>query len=217
MTMAFRNVAAALVTTLGAAAASQYRVVGYQQQSVGATETEGTDRLVQVFYAGGSFPKSSGSVTGSRNHEARFNLELRASAGTSTDISRLDDPTSDDRDRAEVLAETTAAEAAKRANDSWDELMELVYQVLADPQNRDLGLSDLVGSLWISRTQKDAPAATGGLVTVTGIVELTCNLEEVTTGATPTPADGGVDVTKLIVYNQDGVTVDNSKAGALVD
>ena len=216
MTMAFRDVASALVTLLGTDGATSFRTVGYQQQSVDAEELDGSDRLVQVFYAGGSFPKTGGAVTGSRSHHARYRLELMTSSRVGMDVTRLDADGSTVIDRAQVLAAAATAEAAKRANDSWDDLLDDIYQILANPEHRDLDLKFPIGSLWIDRTEKDAPAITGERVVVTGLVELTCELQETATGATPVEAKGGVDVTRLIIYNQDE-TIDNSKAGVLVD
>jgi hypothetical protein len=214
MTMAFRTVAAALNTLLANEAAGRYRVVGFQQQGVSADEIEDSDRVVQAYYESGDFPKSAGSVTGSRDHTAKFSLDLMVSAGASVDLSVIDNPASTPAQISTALAAQT--DAGKRANDSWDELADIVYQEVSNATQRDLGLAFKIGTPWIESIQKDSVLPRGEFVTLTGVINYTCRLEEAIEGETPVAAPDGVDTILVVYSDQTGATVDNDKAGALV-
>lgn len=185
MTMLFRTVKARLVTILGNAASGNYRVYGYQSQSTDALTTIGDNRKVAVHYRSGSFPRSAASQRGPVRHEMEFQIELLVSAQASGNVSALEDPDSSDAQRAAAIA--AFIPAAKAADESMDELIDAVYQVLMDNEAiyLDDGVSgDLkVANRWISRVQKDDPLPSGGLAVLTANLTYNVVAMETITGA----------------------------------
>jgi hypothetical protein len=196
MTMQFRTLAASVETLLDTNSGGAYRVVGYPTRSASDDEVDDLNRLVQVFYQSGDFPKSAGSLTGPVIHDINFGLELTVSQAAEGDLATLDDPLSTPAQLQTALAGIKGAEFL--ANKSWDEGADLVWNVLMDAQNQGLGLDQNdVGSRWVGRFAKERPLRHGSIVVVTGIIDLSALVEEVITGAIPQPLlsiDMGVEV-----------------------
>lgn len=184
MTMMFRQVKAALVTLLETAAAGRYRVFSSQAQGKSAEEFTGNNRTVRVYYDGGSFDKSRGAVNGNMDHDVRFNLELIVVEEAETDLSVLSDDSATAAERIAALSGSNIA--SDRADDSLDELAEIVYQVIMDARNQWFGMTKYsIGSRWISGISKNNVEPNGEYVCITGSLALTANVTEEITGETP--------------------------------
>jgi hypothetical protein len=210
--MRFRDVKETLVNHLGAEAAGRYRTIGYQDGETAAEEVLNNGRAVQVYYREGSFPKAGGSLSGPVVHDITFRLEMTVARAAEGDLTTLDDPSASDAARAVALA--TYQESCAMADESLDELADIIYQVVMDARFIDLGQTGSpVANRWIDRFEKANPITRAEFVILTGYFELTCRVDEAVTGDAGTEADDRpVDVT-LEVRNEDG-SLDNGKAGA---
>jgi hypothetical protein len=208
--MNFRLIKASLITLLGTEAGSDFRVVGYQEQSKGANETLNSDRLAEVFYSAGEFPKSGGSQNGPTKHNITFDVNLTASKAASMDLAVIENPASLPAQRAAAI--TAAIEAASEADDSLDEFIDLVYQILMDAEHQELGRpAYTVASRWVDNIRKDRPINRGEYVTITASLQLTCSADEQVTGETGDTIEGIYDTT----VDLDGDDVE--KTGVIVD
>ncbi len=186
--MKFRAAKASIEEILIAGSADCYRVIGYQHQQTGADEVDNLNRTVQVFYSSGDFPKSSGRLTGSTQHDIIYRLDLMVSAQTQGDVSTLNSPMSLPAEKS--IALDAFLEAGNVADNSLDELIELIYQVLMDPQNYDMGQTKgTVSSRWIDQVQKDQPIDRGELVVLTASMFMRLRTSEDITGESGTAGD----------------------------
>ena len=180
MTMQFRQVKSALVTLIGDAAdagdGDRYRTIGYQPQAQAAVRTLDSDRSVQVFYRSGDLPKSGGSPTGPFKHDLTFSVELTASKATEGDLSTLENSGSTDLQRATALA--GFQKAAALADDSLDELIDIIFQVIQRADNLDLGHSSVVANRWLSDIRKNEISERGEFVIATASMTLTATVSE---------------------------------------
>jgi len=216
--MNFETVKADIITILGAGAAGRYRTVGYQPQANAADLNENLDRSVQLFYTGGTFPKSGASLRGPIRHEMSFRVELIASKAAVVDVATLESSTSSAAQKATALAGLQAAAAL--ADESLDDLLSVVFNVLMDNSDLDLGGNVDVSSRWFESFQKDAPHPRGALVTITGSSKFTCTCYEDLSGdeALNVDAEGVIQPTSIsidVVHDDDeetkqGVTVENA-------
>ena len=188
MTMKFRTVKTSLLALLNASEAGRYQTVGFQRQQKGADEVKGNNRLVQLYYSRGSFPKSSSSLSGPFKHTATYQVDLTCSEAATVDLATLNNPASSPAQITAALA--AKAEAAKLADDSLDELFDIVYQIIMDARQRDLDLGiGGASDIYISDFQKDEPDAQGRLVTITGAFIIGVVMEEIVSGETSTTQD----------------------------
>jgi hypothetical protein len=208
--MRFREVKEAIINVLGAAATANgtYRVIGYQDRNRAAEEALGDSRLVEVFCSSGDFPKSAGDIGGTMIHDPTIQILLTVASRSLVDLSVLDDPGASDAARAAALL--AAKPATSIADDSMDELIELVYQVLMDAAERDFGLTDLVANKWIPSWRKDAPLNLGEYVILGANMTLEFRVDEEVDGDSVVPAD--VIDTTLVVADENGDDT-NGKAG----
>lgn len=194
--MAYRVVTAALINILGFYVPEGISVIGYRRQ-VKSSETR---RTIQVFYSSGDFPKSAGRQTGPAQHNMTFSIGLTVSAPAKVDLSVINNPSSTP---AQISAALLALqEGAAVADNLFDELAEIVYQILMDGNNFDLGLP--VGSVskrWVENMRKDTPAPEGALVVLTGVVQYSCNAAEDILGAIGTA--GGIISTVVDIDGDD--------------
>lgn len=171
--MAFENVRNALVSILGAAAAGRFETVGYQRQGVAASTQRGTNRSVAVYYQRGNFPKHKGAIIGETHHDATFTIELAVSASA--------------KGSANTPGSVTMAEY--HADQDLDALINIVYQILMDQGNYDVGLAvGTVADRWVDDIQKDGISQRGELPYLTGRMTYTIAMRETVVGTTY-PAD----------------------------
>jgi hypothetical protein len=178
--MEFEEIKIALVNLLGAAAGSRFQVIGYQRQSKSADEVENNNRLVQVYYSDGDFPKT-GRMHGAKTHDCNFEVDLTASAAAEADLNVLDSETATEQMKAAALiALKTAAEVA---DTKIDELIRYVFGILMDARNLDIGLAKgRVTNRWIGRIQKDTMLERGSLVVKTANLKYSCRVQEEVNG-----------------------------------
>ena len=212
--MNFRVLKENLEEILLASAVSEcYEVVGYQVQGTAAKEVLGAKRRVQVFYDSGDFLKGKAAISGGpTQHEITYRIELTVSAESKADLTVINDSGST---AAEIAAAISSFQtAASEADNSLDEFFEIVYQILMDSRNEDIGTTGppfIVSSRWVGRMQKDNPLGQGEYVVLTGTIEFTCMAVEEVLGDTGTPAGTGA-------YDQttDLEGDDNEKTGVIV-
>lgn len=208
--MTFATVAQNITSILGSAAAGRYRVIGYQSQSDDASEYNGYSRLVRVYYSEGNYPRNSGGISGPIMHDASFDIELSVTKSAIGDLATLNDPGSTPVQLQTALAGVKHAEQA--ANESWDELYEIIFGIIMDARNVDLGMP--VGDIsdrWIAQSKKDEPLRIGGLVMITGIAQLEVRIDEPILGETGTESGQSYDTT-IDVDNDD-----NERTGVSID
>ena len=209
--MNFRTIKEAVIDLLGTAAAGRYRTIGFQEQGKDATEIEDSDRSVEVYYSAGNFPKSKGSLTGPVQHDMTFRVDMSASKASTVDLATLNSDLSTPAQKAAALA--ARQEAAKLADDSLDELFEIVYQVLMNAENVDLGLAFPVYNRWANNFQKSDPILRGDLVVLTASIMLDCSIDERLDGDTGTAGSvGDVHDVTLDIRDENDVS-DEGKAG----
>ena len=208
--MKFREIRDSLITLLGNAAAGRYRVTGYQEHVKAADEVVDNERSVTVYYASGNFPKEKGSLRGPNMHNMTFNLELTVASPAKADLTA-----SSPAELATSLA--NLERAAYLADRSLDELFDIIYQVVMDAQNIDLGMSDTdpVADRWIGDFDKNEPIDRGDFFLLTGSAVLTCAISEDVTGETPTEANE-FSTTLETKAQEDSAEQDSAPAGVLV-
>jgi hypothetical protein len=193
--MQFRKTKNDLTCILGNAANGRFKVIGHQTQGLDASEVVDDNRRVQVFYGEGDFEKSHASLSGPTEHDATYQIELAVSKSTKADLAVIEDENSTP---AQIAAAMSRLEnPAGLVDDSFDELLELVYQILMDGRNVHLGADELpykAKNRWVSGLRKDDPVPQGEYVVLTGAVMFTCRLTEEVTGdegvaAAATPFD----------------------------
>lgn len=186
--MRFRQVKTALLNILGNAAAGRYRIIGFQRQEKAAEEFIDNNRLVEVYYRNSNIDKGKGRVNGPVDNMCNFSVELTVSAPSKVDLSIINDPNSTPAQIQTAMA--GFKEASDIADDQFDELVEIVFQILMDARNFDLGLNvGEVANRWISQINKNDPNPRGDLVVLTGTLEYTCSVSEDILGDTGQPLD----------------------------
>jgi hypothetical protein len=186
--MNFRVVNQAILDTLGLSAAGRFTVVGYRRQGKDSEEIRGNKRMVQSFFSSGSFPKSSGRLVGPTQHQMTFNLSMSVSAPARADMNAINTPGATPQAISAALAAMT--EAASEADNLLDELAELVYQILMDGRNLDIGLPvGTVSNRWVDSINKNDPLPQGSLVVLTGVMQFTCQTVEHPAGDVGTVAN----------------------------
>lgn len=161
--MNFRTVRNNIISILDTAAAGRYVAVQGQKQKEGSQDINNLPK-VAVFFIRADFPESSSSANDTTRSDVTFQIELKVSEkSTATDLT---DPSS-----------IISAEIA--ADNKIDELFEIVYQVIMDADNLDLGLSaGVINNRYIKTLQKGAPDMEGERVVLVGRADLTLKTSE---------------------------------------
>jgi len=210
--MNFITIKNSITNILGLAESGRYRTVGFQRQTRAAEEVKGNNRQVTVFFSRGDFPKSSGRNTGPVQHDITYRIELIVSSAAKMDLSIINNPSSTPEQKAVALA--AAHEAAALADELMDELWSIIYQILMDGRNVDMGLSvGTVANRWIDSFQKDEPRTRGKFVVLTGIGILTLRTGEQVSGDTGAPGANIINTTFDIKDNIPGIAgvwIDNT-------
>jgi hypothetical protein len=192
MTMLYRTYGDALKTILETNQGTDFVTYGYNARQKDAREYQGDNRTVEVVYEGGMYPKASGSRAGGQNHEMRFGVTLTVSEASKGDLATLDDPTAHTPlELQTAIAGLKFAEHA--ADESIDELADIVYQIVMSAANMDLGLEGQAvnppASTWVSDFEKEKPTRLGDLVVIRGKFMFTCQGTEEVTGLNPVTGD----------------------------
>jgi hypothetical protein len=199
--MNFRTVKTKIEQILTAVAGDSFQVVGYQKQAIAASEILDNLRTVQVFYSNSDFPKSADIMGSDIKNDAVFRIELSVSKSAKADLSVLDDPNATNSQRAAALA--NYQNASNAADESFDELVDLVYQILMDPVNYELGLSvGTVTNRWINQVQKDQVIPSGEYVVLTGMLSYEIRINE-STNSPILPADATIFDTTVDIDGDD--------------
>jgi hypothetical protein len=176
--MQFRVIKTAISNLLGAQAAGRYTVEGYQRQSHSAEEILGNLRHVTVYYVSGAFPEGESALEqGPYDHEMTFRVELLLSAAATADLTALGDQNATAAQYAAALAASLPASA--NADSLFDELVDIVWTILIDTPNRDLGLPQYtIEKRWIRNIQKEHPLPRGEYMVLAGTMDYVCRSVE---------------------------------------
>jgi len=190
MTMSFRTLKASIVSILGAAAAADgtFRVIGYQDQGLAAEAVADSFRTVRVYYKKGTFDRSRNSTEGPLQHDTQFAIELVSAKAAKGDLATLENPSATNAQRATALL--GFQEATFEADESIDELIDKVFQVIMAADMTELGLD--VGDIsdrWIDEIEKTEIPSQGQFVIIGADLPLTARVVEDLTGAIPVDAE----------------------------
>jgi hypothetical protein len=194
--MNFRKIKDSIVKNiLLPAAAGRFTVGDAATQTRSADEHGSAITSVQVYYSIGDFPKS-GRFTGPTTHEITFKVEMTVARTAVGDILAITGQSSTSDDIAAALASFQAA--SNVADDAFDSLFEIVYQILMDGRNIDMGLPvGTVSSRWVGNVKKDNPVGRGNMLVLTGSMDLTLKTVEQITGDTGVLIQDGINTTIL--------------------
>jgi hypothetical protein len=208
--MMYQTVKEAMTNVLGNQAEGRFRVLGFQRQSKSPDETLSYNRLAQVYYSAGAFPKSAGKMRGSKTHDITIDIDLTVSGAAEGDVSALDSETSTLQEKA--LALLNIKEAVEVADNSMDELIGAVFEIIMDARNENLGL-DIgdVSSRWITGIEKDTIIERGDLVVKTANIKYTCRIQEFVQGSIGNKPEKAIFNSSIPIGDTDGagVTVEN--------
>ncbi len=207
--MVFREIQIALIDKiLGPQATDKFRVIGYQDQGRSSKSVLDNNRLVQVYYKSGDFEKKGGSISSKNMHDMTFNIEMTVSADAKADLSVLNNENASQAVTAAAI--DSFVTASQRADDLIDELIDIIWNILADARNADLGQEKgVVANRWIGGITKGDPANRGEHVTLMAQMRLTCRASEVVKGITPKPL---TFIDNSITINEDN----NSNTGVKI-
>ncbi len=192
--MKFREVKDNIINILGSEEAGRYQTIGFQRQVKSADEVLDASRMIQVYYDSGAFDKSAGSINGPVSHDITYKIALTIAKSSGGDLSIINDPSSTATDISNAIS--AFQEASQRCDDSFDELVDIVYQILMDARNYDLGFAKgVISNKWVDQVQKETPMPQGEFVVLTGSMILTCRVSEELTGDDGTPGDKVFDTT----------------------
>ena len=179
--MMFREVKKALIEVLGDNSDGLFRVLGYQKQNKNSNAVKDNKRLVQVYYEDGQFPKSAGRFKGPKTHDLSYSIDVTCSSAAQGAVNVLNSESATAIQKAAALAEIKTA--AERADESLDEVIQAVYQILMDARVSGIGLDQgAVSSRWIDRIQKDTTLENGDLVVRTANMKYSCRVQEIVSG-----------------------------------
>jgi hypothetical protein len=203
------------------AEAGRFVTVGYQRQRESANVIN-SNRQVTVYYSEGDLPRGPGQAYGDVMHDVAFLIELAVASPAQIDISILDNEDSTANEKATALRQLS--EAGMVADREMNELIRIVFQILMDNRNEQLGMVPpedrsnlkLVSSRWVDQIRKDNPNSDGEYLMLTGSMRLVCRIEETVTGEDlpETPAGGAIFDSDIDLDGDDtektGVTVTTS-------
>jgi hypothetical protein len=169
------------------AEAGRFVTVGYQRQRESANVIN-SNRQVTVYYSEGDLPRGPGQAYGDVMHDVAFLIELAVASPAQIDISILDNDDSTANEKATALRQLS--EAGMVADREMNELIRIVFQILMDNRNEQLGMVPpedrsnlkLVSSRWVDQIRKDNPNSDGEYLMLTGSMRLVCRIEETVTG-----------------------------------
>ena len=200
--MNFQSIQTALITALGAAAASRYRTVGYKDEPIGQSEIVNNSKLVSVYYSQGDLPLHLSGRSGPATHHCIFNVELKLSQKAVVDIATLEDSGSTEGERTTALA--NLQDAKDLANANLDSFISIIFGVLTDNRNLFLELSpSIFANRWISQIKKEDPMYFGDSLICSAILKYECDVEETFVGDS---GDDGDIIDLTVKVNEEPTT-----------
>jgi hypothetical protein len=186
--MNFRKIKDSIIQLLGSNANNRFQTLGYQRQNKNAAEVLGVLRTAQVYYWAGDFPKDKSSQYGPFQHGATFRIELTAASDAQGDLATIKSGGSSLQQKANALL---AFQSASFLCDcSIDEFSDIIFQILMDARNEDLGMPGQVSNRWINRIEKDDIEDRGEYVVLTASMDFSLNTEEQILGDTSGISNG---------------------------
>lgn len=185
--MEFRVLTKSVTRLLGDSAQGEYKVLGHEPFPQDASEYKGKNRTVRVFYPGGEF---SNQASEAYDHEFKLRVEMCVTADAETDLDTLLNGDSTQQELAYAMA--SMRDSADVANSQFDEMIDLVFNVLASPSNKWLGLEKYrVKEASVLDSKKNRLLPFGEHAVLTGWITLGIKMrEEATGGAVPTKLAG---------------------------
>jgi hypothetical protein len=166
---------------------------------------------VTTYYKQGAFDKGDGSYQGPFGHAMTFSIDILVGATASMDLSAITD-TSTAEEIAAVLSASIDAESAVDAK--WDEIVGIIWSIIMDPVNDQLGLS-YSPNRWVTQIQKNDSLKKGAIVLLSGSITMTAEAPEYPAGETG--AEGtGVDNIIETTAGTSGENLDSAKQGVKV-
>lgn len=201
--MNFQKVLDALVNKiLGPAERQRYRTIGFQDQRRAAEEVLDCLRTVQVFYEGGNFPKSGGRQTGPTQHDAVFAIDLTVSRPVKVDLATIKSGSSTVSQKIRALLAMQSA--AGLAEESVNDLVDIVYNILMNGRNIDLRLpAGTVANRWIERVEKKSISDQGEYVVAGASMKLGLRVSEEPPGDKGIPIESGGFDNTIDIDNDD--------------
>ena len=184
--MVFEQLRDSIEALLLANQSTYFRTIGEEKQAPDAREALGNLRFVEVFFSEGT--RGKGSTKQETEHDVKYQLIFTVSAAATADISVLEkDSGATAPQKAAALLASTAG--SRIAGKSIDALYRMIWQIIMDPVNEDLGLDKYtVGNWELNNFKKFSPVDHGKLITIMASADLTATVTEKATGATPTTA-----------------------------
>lgn len=181
--MEFRALKKAVTALLGDSSQGEFKVVGYEPFPQDAADYKGKDRTVRVFYPGGEF---SNQASEQYDHEFKLAVELCVTAAAESDLDTLMNGDATQQELAYAMA--SMRDSADIVDDQFDELLDLVFNVLASPANKWLGLAKYrVKEASIQALKKNRLLPFGEHAVLTGSVVFNIKMvEKAKGGAVPT-------------------------------
>ncbi len=186
-----------LDNVLGPAEAGRFVTIGGKRQKDSAKAIN-DKRKVMVVYNSGDFPESGGAQYGPVKHDCTFDVILIEATPAKVDLSVLNDENASADSKATALRQM--AEPSIEANRNMNEFIRIVWQILMDLRNEQMGMVPpddrpnlkLVSDRWISNISKGDPVPEGEFVVLTASMNLTLTVSEDITGddLPDTPVDG---------------------------
>jgi len=213
--MQFQTIKAAIADTLRRDGAGYFRLDTADQQSHSADEILALP-LVHVYYSAGEFPKSAGATAGKKIHDATYKVILSVAGEAKADLDYLDDDSATPQTVYNVLAAASASN--DNADTAFDQLVHIVWNILASPINADFGLdSGIISNVWIEQVVKSQPQYKGDVIILSGTLNLTLRCVEYPTGEIGIPGSGiFTGVVLDIDQSADPKTV-GTNPGAIID
>lgn len=179
-------------------------------------------RKVMIIYNAGQFPKPGSASYGAVKHKMSFDVVLVEATPAKADLSVLNSESASASEKATALRKM--AEPSLEANRNINAFIRIIYQILMDARNEQMGLNPpadnsnlkLVADRWIESIDKGDPMPDGEFVVLTASMRLTLTMSEAITGddLPDTPEGGAIFDSDIDLDGDDtektGVTVTNA-------
>ena len=220
MSMTFISIKKGIVSTLLAnATAGQYQVLGYQKNHHDAEKISEYNRVVTVYFNAGTFAPGSRPQAGVAQHDMTFEIRLLVAANAPVDLSVIDDPNATPGEIA--TASAAYRDAGQHADDLMDDFWSRIWNILADPVNKNFGLADGIiaqvpGAFPLGDFQKSDMGREGAQAILAGTAVLKLRCTETPAGETGVPLVG-IESHVAISTDIENETIDPDQPALNVD